>query len=75
MAAPVKAKKDKSTSKHEQATHMLKESTEEITPPNKKKAKQSPIMAKMLSGLNIHGAIDVMIPNDDEESIQQTCVM
>ena len=36
MAAPVKAKKVKSTSNHEPATNMSKESTEERTPPNKK---------------------------------------
>lgn len=43
--------------------------------PNKKKAKQSPIMAKMFSCLNNHITVDLTIPDDDKESIQQTCVL
>jgi len=32
-------------------------------------------MAKMFSGLNTHGTVDLTILDDDEESMRQTCVL
>ena len=69
-----KTKKTESPSNYEQASNVSKQSTQEASLPNKKKAKQSCIMAKMFSGLNTHGTIDLTIPDDDEESIHETCV-
>ena len=70
-----KGSKGKSNNNNKQSTNVSKEPAQTTTPLNKKKGKQSCIMAKMFSGLNTQGIVDLTIPDDDKESIQQTCVL
>ncbi len=74
MVTQIQTKKAKSASNNEQAKDVSIEHTQEASPPNKKKAKESHILAKILSSLNTHVTIDLTIPDDDEESIHETCV-
>ena len=75
MVTQANATKDKPSSNNEGGTNVSKEPAKTPSPPNNKTAKQSHIMAKMFSNLNNHGTVDLTVPDDDEETIQQICVL